>query len=64
MKDARGTHQSDLAGARRAHRGANAVIAQYLHELSDRHRSSVRKLEAVAASEAGAEEAALAAESR
>jgi hypothetical protein len=58
MKDARKTQKLDLASAR-AHRRADGIVAQYLHELSDRHRSSVRKLEAAAVGEV--EEAALSA---
>jgi hypothetical protein len=64
MKDARSRHEANAADAGRAHRRANAVVAQYLQELSERHRRAARKLEAVAANEVGAEAAALAAQSR
>jgi hypothetical protein len=40
MNNARRTRGTDAARALRAQRGAAAAVAQYIHELSARHRGS------------------------
>jgi hypothetical protein len=40
MKDAGTNRRIDSPRALRAERGAAAVVAQYIHELSDRHAAS------------------------
>jgi hypothetical protein len=42
MNDARTTRKTASPGSRRAQRGAAAVVAQYIHELSVRHANSRR----------------------
>lgn len=37
MNDVRTTRQAEPAGSRRSQRGAAAVVAQYIRELSSRH---------------------------
>ena len=43
MNAARPTQQIDSPGSLRAQRGAAAVVAQYIHELSDRHAGTWRE---------------------
>jgi hypothetical protein len=46
------TNERDAAGALRAQRGADAVVAQYLHELSRRHGTRARAVEPVTGGDA------------
>jgi hypothetical protein len=47
MNDAQRTKELDRTGVLRAQRRADAVVAQYLHELSHRNGTPVRAAESV-----------------
>ena len=47
MKDARKTPKVDSPRQRRAQRRARALVTNYIHELSDRHRGTPRREPAV-----------------
>jgi hypothetical protein len=64
MNDGHRTNELDRVGALRAQRRADAVVAQYLHELSHRNGTPVAAAESVTGGEADHDAVALAAKSR
>jgi hypothetical protein len=53
MPDTRTTSDRDRSRASRARRGDAALVAQYIHELSERHDGSGQGRPAMAEGEAG-----------